>query len=152
MQVNTYVEFMKLVKTLSLHKPEDNYSFEKANRFISEFVQESEIKHIYVKNIFNQEKGTELFLFLEDKILIVMGTEQTTNVKMLKRKDIMEMDFEETHYGVTNAIIKFRFPDREIMFESLNDSNQHWNPKYISNIKDIFKFLNNSVYEERQLS
>jgi Protein of unknown function (DUF3908) len=142
MKVDTYSAFSELVHRMQLSKEEDNYNFDNALRTLQGLLSEDEIKFFYAKNIFNKENQTELILFLDSSVLTVKADKERTKVTSMNLSDVETIEFEFVELGTRTAHMKVIFSNSQyIQFNSLEDSNEHWNWKYVEQIKEIFNYL-----------
>jgi Protein of unknown function (DUF3908) len=141
LKINTYKSFGDLVHTGQLAS-DVNYYFSRAYRTLDDLFVEDEIKHFYVKKPFSEELNTEVIIFLDQTILLVNLTKDSTNITSIKlnKVDKVELNVKETEFREVVLTIHLN-DEKPLILNSLEDSNNNWNSKYAENIKAIFKFL-----------
>jgi len=111
---------------------------------IEEFIDHSEIKFFYPKNLFLVDKDLEVYVFLDGKILRGRSLEESRiELKIFNLRDLVDFkcecidNREEYFHKIT---LKFE-NDEIIVFDSMTDTNESWKYKFDNQIKEIIKVL-----------
>lgn len=98
------------------------------------------IKHVYIKNIFNDEK-TETIFFFEDKIVIVSKQDVHFLIEEHRGKVINKVLYvSKQAHRETKLELTFE-NDKKIIFDNYKDSNDNWGEDYGFDIKELYKSL-----------
>jgi hypothetical protein len=139
----SFKEFLGWIGNYEFIRMHDHYKFEYITEKLQEYIHQESVKLFYPKNLFVEEKETELYLFTEDKLFIVTGEEQRSNFNVLSLKEIDDINFETT-FLTGKALIKINIMfknGREIVFNSLEDTNQSWSYAFSKKINNLFLLL-----------
>jgi hypothetical protein len=143
MEVNTYKGFTDLIQTRQLDS-DVNYNFSRALTTLEGIISEDEVKHFYVKKPFSDEQDTEVIILLQEKILLLNVTNDSTNITSLNLDKIEKVELNINETGNREVILTLHWQNNSTLeFNSLDDSNIHWNYRYVEDLKELFKFLNN---------
>lgn len=142
----SYEEFQGYMSNFNFRQLKDNYKFEFIVPKVNEFIVQEEIKVFYPRNLFVEDKDTELLFFTEDKVYLVTGEddqEGKINIGVLYLKNIVDYNFEiESASGYENVKLFIRFSnDRTIELNAHDETNSSWRNGYANKVKQIIKLL-----------
>ncbi|ACO25915.1 DUF3908 family protein [Bacillus cereus] len=134
----TYAQFVESTKKREF---EEYHQFLRLQKELEELYDvEKDFVFFYPKNLFNN-KELEFIIFLEDGFLIIENAKNGYRYEQfyceLVSKSLVRDDFNNS-----NQQLKLVFDNgKELMLNSLADSNQNWINEYASAIKELYKII-----------
>lgn len=136
----TLAEFKEHINKREFKEVSRHYKrlFEK----IGPYIDESNVKYFYARNLFNKEAEKEFIFFTEKHIVFVnFQREEKYFVKCVPVSS-GEISIELPEYVHLGISLSFKNGGEELLsLHSLNDSSERWNEEYIESIQDIHKLL-----------
>ncbi|WP_066320912.1 DUF3908 family protein [Bacillus sp. FJAT-29814] len=108
---------------------------------LKNYYKEDEFKFFYPRNIFN-DKQTELLFFLKNGYLeVTMDENSKIQIKQFYCKVVNKMLI-LPQYEYSEHELKISFDNgNELLFKSVEDSNEDWKPDYNAVIKDLYRLF-----------
>lgn len=109
---------------------------------IEELININEIKSFYPKNLFLDEKKLEVYIFFENKLLLGQNFKNDkVKIKIIDLNYLKEFKIESNWYEEGINRITLKLDQEEIVFNSLEDSNENWKYRFKEEINNIFQLL-----------
>lgn len=110
---------------------------------IEEFIDPSDIKLFYPKNLFVDDKDLEVYVILDRNILRGrILDDNKMELTTLRLKDLLHFKCECTYNieGFHKLTLRFK-NDEVVIFDSMEDSNDSWRYKFENQIKELTKLF-----------
>lgn len=141
----TYQGFRELVSKSHTYSDSGLYKYKEIIRFTDEYLNDVEVIGFYPKNLFRQNQGLQMYLFLSSKkILIVNYLRHEIGAQILKIENIKKATYhrDENHTFEISTKLEITFnDDTSINFNSLEDTNESWREQFAESIKNIFSII-----------
>ncbi len=137
-----YVEIKGFFEGYRYHEPKSR-KYSAMFHSIEELINSDDIKLFYPKNLFVDDKDLEVYIVLEGKILRGRFLDDNKiELRVLHLKDLKDFKCEGIYNeeGFQKIILQFKNGE-EIVFNSMEDTNDNWKYKFKEHIKDVAKML-----------
>ena len=131
----TYDYFMNF---LSKEGSDSDYELHK---FLNEMVNKEKVIAFYPKGLFKNENNLEVYLFLKDKLSIYRLNEARISLEIINYDQIktVKFDYQDIYNPASLEII---LENQSFEFNSHDDTNNRWAPRFIDLLKKIVKTMN----------
>ncbi|MEN8699594.1 DUF3908 family protein [Bacillus infantis] len=138
----SFDEFKSDISKRAFHETSRHYR--KMIEVVEPYIQASEIKGFYPRNLFNGQDHKEFIFFLEKKIVFVtFKKEEMYYISAVSYQtiDISLRIPEYVHLGVEMEFSVNK--ELTVKLNSRDDSNEKWNEEYAEKVKELYGLLVN---------